>query len=350
MIRSYKWMKISGLFLLFLLTVACSPAEEPVKMVPVVEDGWWDIGPEPDLTPLGLQPEGPYDVQPNQPNDHHIFRDVNGTWHLWACVRGTEVGRILAHWRADSLEQSPWEFTGEVIRANKEAGESLIEWKGLEFIQSPYVVETDTLFYMFYGGYATGLDPSGDTTTNYSWMENQISLMTSPDGVSWERHRNSRGYSRVFAGPGAARDPVFRKFGDTWYCYYCGHHNWDRTCGAIYVRSSRDLINWSDWHIAHYDKESEMERWLPESPQVVYRKGYYYLFRTHGPEGGVYVYRSEDPMNFGHGDVTGRFVTRLDGITAPEIFVAPDGTEYISNITDGKRYGIRLTRLRWVTE
>lgn len=343
-------MKITGLVFLIVAFISCNNDPQTVKLVPEVVGAWRVIGPEPDLTDLGLQPAGPHTVQPNQPNDHHMFRDIYGKWHLWACVRRTAVGRILAHWSADSLTQSPWVFTGEIIRADKKAGESLIEWRGQEFIQSPYVVKENGTFYMFYGGYATGLDPDGDTTTNYSWMENQISLMTSSDGVNWVRHRDEDGFSRVFAGPGAARDPVFRKFGDTWYSYYCGHHNWDRTCGAIYVRTSKDLIHWSDWQIAHYDKESEHRGWLPESPQVVYKKGYYYLFRTHGPEGGVYVFRSKNPMNFGQGDVSEYFVTRLEGVIAPEIFEDEEGNEYISNIRNGSEYGITMAGLKWKAE
>lgn len=337
---------------IFLLSCKNEPktdyAQRPSKLVPVIEGDWWMIGPEPDLTELGLQPELS-NVQPNQPNDHHVFQDTEGQWHLWACVRGTAIGRILAHWEADSLTQSPWHFTGDIIRADKSAGESLVEWHGQEFIQSPYIIEHQDSFFMFYGGYSTGMNPSGDTTTNYSHTENQISLMTSSNGRDWTRYTDARGYSRLFAGPGAARDPVVKKFGNLWYIYYCGHHNWDRTCGAIYVRTSEDLNHWSDWKIAHYDKTHENQKWLPESPQVVYRDGYYYLFRTHGLEGGTYVFRSREPVNFGHGDVSELFVTRFD-IIAPEIITDKKGNEYITNISSGGIFGIRMTRLNWVRE
>jgi hypothetical protein len=77
------------------------------------------------------------------------------------------------------------------------------------------------------------------------------------------------------------------------------------------------------------------------------------MFRTHGPEGGTYVYRSEDPMDFGRGDLTGPEVCRLPDVVAPEIVVAPDGREYISNIAvpdPDVRYSIRLRRLEWVPE
>ncbi len=203
---------------------------------------------------------------------------------------------------------------------------------------------------MFYGGYDSGLDADGDSTglnPDYDTVEKQISLMLSDDGYDWQRHQNADGYSRVFVGPGAARDPCVRRFGDLWYCYYCGHHNRDRTCGAIYVRTSANLVQWSDWKIAHYDKSHEGDRWLPESPHVVEHGGFYYLFRTHSDSGGTVIFRSDDPRNFGHGDVSDRAVAWFD-VIAPELFSDNAGNQYISKIYDPRRgWSIWLARLDW---
>lgn len=346
-LKHINYLVVIVCFMVFI--ISCAEIDS-VKLIPTIDGEWWDIGPEPDLTSLGLQPSKSK-WQPNQPNDHHIFQDKYGKWHLWACVRGTKVGRILVHWDADSVTQSPWRYTEEVIRCDRNAGESLVEWQNQEFLQSPYIVKENDKYYMFYGGYDTGLDPHGNKINpaeDYDSAEKQICLMISDDGVKWERYKNEEGYSRVFVGPGAARDPCFVKFGDTWYAYYCGHHHWDRTCGALYVRMSKDLIHWSDWKIAQYDKASENRKWLPESPCVVQKGEWYYLFRTHGPKGGVYVYRSKDPLNFGQGDVSDYFVTRFDTMIACEIIEDEKGNEYISNITDGKKYGIRLAELKWI--
>ena len=157
--------KINILFLtitfFFLACNSHAPKYHEIKLVPVIEGEFWQIGPEPDLTPLGLQPQQS-NVQPNQPNDHHIFKAKDNRWHLWACVRGTKVGRIFCHWQANVLTQSPWTFTDEIIRADNNFGESLVEWKGQEFIQSPFIVKNHEKYFMFFGGYDCGISPWGE--------------------------------------------------------------------------------------------------------------------------------------------------------------------------------------------
>ena len=340
-----------ALCIIILLTAGCQHLRKEVLLKPVIDSDWWIIAPEPDLTGLGLQPDPDTTSRMNETNDHHIFRTGDGTWHLWACVRRTAVGRILAQWTADSLTQSPWTFTGKIIRASKTAGESLVDWYGQEFIQSPFIVQSDDVYYMFYGGYSTGVDPEGRPTTDYNRTENQISLMFSQDGEEWIRHQDERGYSRIFTGPGAVRDPCIVHFNDTWYAYYAGHHNCDRHTAGIYVRTSPDLMNWSDWSIAQFDSScvSLPNRWQPESPFVISMQGYYYLFRTHGKTGaGTYVFRSKDPADFGDPDPDDKLVCTLP-VIAPEIITDDRGNQYISNIRGPEGYGIRLARLRWET-
>jgi hypothetical protein len=307
------------------------------------------IAPAPDLMPHGLQPaEGTPGREINHPNDHTVFQARDGTWHIWTCVRHTNVGRVLCHWETDDFFSAPWRLRRDVIRADRTAGESRVDYKGQEFIQSPVVVLHEGRYYMLYGGYATGLDAAGRPTGNYDRMENQLSLMTSPDGRNWTRHRNVQGFSRVFAGPGAVRDPCVVKFGDTWFCYYAGHHDADRDNVAIYVRTSPDLVNWSEWRIVH--KDTNIAGLIPsqshESPFVVERDGYYYLFRTLGRHKGVLVFRSRDPFDFGTGDMRDRAITHLP-LMAPEIVTGPDGQDYITSILDETGFHIRIFSLRW---
>lgn len=318
---------------------------------PVIASDWWDVAPPPDLRPLDLQPaEGVPGVDCLHPNDHTIFRDAEGRWQLWACVRLAKCGRLLARWEADELTPSPWRFTGEIIRADRSAGESRIDWRGEEFIQSPFGVFHAGDWYLFFGGYASGHDPRGEPTADYNRMENQLCLLTSPDGRTWTRHRDAEGRSRVFAGPGAVRDPWIGWLDGRWFCYYAGHHDEDRTKAGIYVRTSADLITWSDWRIAQYDPRLD-HRGRPiiaESPFVVARDGWYYLFRTHGTTPGTHVYASRDPFCFGQdaAEVDGDLITTLPDVIAPEVISTPQG-DYLTNVRAPDGWRIRMARLVW---
>ncbi len=322
-----------------------------VVLRPVIDGDWRVIAPPPDLSAI-LPERNREAVRDRQPNDHHLFQDRLGVWHLWACVRQTEVGRVLAHWISPSLEASPWAFTGELIRADRNAGESLVAWKDQEFIQSPYFVEHDGLFYMFYGGYATGYDIHGEPTLDYGAMQNQISLMTSPDGRTWTRHRDDRDYSRVFVGPGAARDPVVRNFDGVWHMYYTGHHNADVNTESIYVRTSTNLLDWSDWSVAHFVDPAFRSSRTCESPEVVERNGRYYLFRSGGytgdGNGTCAVFVSDDPKDFGTGgDGRAHYVCNIEA-HAGEIVHDDSGREFITRIYDPDiGYAIQLAPLRW---
>lgn len=331
-------------------------ATQPLKLRPRIDGPWWVIAPKPSLDdrlPL-LSTDYPSagERERNQPNDHHLFQAADGSWQLWACVRRTPVGRLLVNWEADSLDASPWRLSGRVIRADRDAGESMVEWHGEEFLQSPYVVHENGRYFLFYGGYDTGRDSDGEPTDDYDRVEKQICLMTSSDGHRWERHCDARGRSRVCAGPGAARDECIVRFGDIWYMYYTGHHDRNRNQGAIYVRTSEDLIHWSHWRIAEQNTADERP-FIPESPVVVQRGGAYYLFRTHGPRHGTYVFRSDDPLDFGCGCATERsphYVCHLP-IIAPEIVTDAGGAEYITRIDDAVHgYRIRMARLTWTEE
>lgn len=321
-------------------------------MTPRIISPWTTIAPAPDLTPHGLQPtHGEPGLEINHPNDHTLFQDDAGHWHLWACVRHTRVGRVLAHWSSPKLLQAPWKLEPDVIRCDRTAGESRVEWRDQEFLQSPFVVQHAGQWWMIYGGYDTGFDRHGQPTDDYNRQEKQLCLMTSPNGREWTRHHNTEGLSRLFWGPGAVRDPMVGHFGGRWIAYYSGHHDQDRNRAGIYARESDDLLTWSDWHLVHFDERPgpSGKPFHPESPFVVQRQGRYYLFRTHGHVRGCQVFVSDDPLSFGLNaqECEARRVAHLPAIIAPEILQLPDGRQYITTITDGQRYGIRIAELRW---
>lgn len=312
---------------------------------PVLDGDSWIIGPSPDLTKLLPAPQG--DPSLHECVDHHLFQSADSAWHLWGCIRKTVVGRILYHWEGASLTGGPWRSTGELFRADNQAGESLNDWGDEEWLQSPFVIRVNGTYYMFYGGHSTGADASGTPVPSKDPRTAcQICLMISADGRTWTRHRDANGHSRLFVGPGETRDPCLLKVGDLWHLYYAGYHDDDPHQAGFYLRTSTDLIHWSDWRLVHQAPQYGDGQWNTECPHVVFREGYYYLFRTVDyTSANTHVFRSEDPTDFGIGDAGDKHVGPI-AVAAPEIVVDEGGTEYITSNHD-LHGGTRLCRLRW---
>jgi hypothetical protein len=319
-----------------------------MTLQPHTTGDWWTIAHKPELPELPLL-STEFTSTPEHTRSEPCDQAANGVWQLWACVRRTRVGRLLVNWESDELLRPEWKLTGRVIRADRTAGESMVDWHGEEFLQSPFVVKHDSRYWMIYGGYDRGVDIHGNPTSNYDLQEKQSCLMTSVDGIEWQRHRDGLGRSRVFMGPGSVRDQCVVNLGGAWYVYYAGHHDQNRDKAAIYARTSPDLLHWSDWRIVE-NNTADTRHFECESPAVVERDGIYYLFRTHGPRHGSYVFASTDPLDFGTGYATESsptFVCHLP-VIAPEVIVDEQGSEYLSRIDDPcEGYAVRLCRLRW---
>lgn len=317
------------------------------KLRPVLDGDWWLIGPSPDLEKQ-LGPSMPPEAgkEHNAVVDHHVFHDHVGLWHLWACVRATACGRVLYHWTSPRLAASPWTASGEVIRCDRVAGEALDSYGGQEWMQSPYVVNEGGTFYMFYGGHTTGVGPDGLPAHGVEDRnECQICLMTSPDGRNWTRHRDERGYSRVFTGPGEARDPCVINIGGLWYCYYAGYEPGERFRPGFYARTSTDLIHWSPAKCIHRDLKLAGGRWDHECPHVVQRDGYFYLFRTENYYNlKSHVFRSEDPLDFGV-DSGEKYLCPFPA-AAVEVIVDGEGKEYVTSV-HRPPVGAEMCRLTW---
>jgi hypothetical protein len=299
-----------------------------VHCIPVLEGDPWHITGYPDLGELA---EG----QEHEVVDHAIWQALDGKWQCWACVRKTRVGRLLYAWEGDSLEQPDWEPMGVAMRVDRSRGESVNDWVGEEWIQAPHVIRHADLYYMFYGAHNTELG------------ECQICLATSADGRRFERHVNGQGFSRVFVGPGEVRDPMVRRIGDRWVCYYTGHDTGKRRPCKVYARSSHNLIDWSEFREVSWGGfTSGADLWSAECPHVIVRDGYYYLFRTseYRAPARTHVYCSRDPFDFGLGSDS-KLVATLR-LAAPEVMCIGDQC-YISTVEDLKG-GIQVFKLGWL--
>ena len=328
---------------------------DKIKLKPILDGNAWLIGANPGLGAL----QGDRVDKNGRPIlqecvDHHIFKADDGRWHLWGCIRGTKIGRLLYHWRAASLEQSNWEQTGEIIRCDRHSGESVNDWNAEEWIQSPYVVADDGVYYMLYGGHASGQTPDDSVMVSPTrpFIDCQICLMTSPDGINWQRRKNPDGASALFVGPGEARDPCVIRIDGIWHVYYTGHQIvGGRVVPAIFVRRSADLLDWSEPVAVHCDISGAFGDglWNTECPHVVLRGGYFYLFRTqHYASAKTHVFRSENPYDFGRSGAQSHYVCSI-AVAAPEIIIGDDGMEYISS-NDDLSGGTKLCRLKWVKD
>jgi hypothetical protein len=172
--------------------------------------------------------------------------------------------------------------------------------------------------------------------------------MISEDGRHWERYRNSRGGSRLFAGPGEARDPCVVRIGDAWHMYYAGYESGDPLQPGIYLRTSSELLNWSSPSLVHRSNQHGVGRWTHECPLVVQRGEAFYLFRTEDYDHArTHVFWSEDPTDFGVDQTAGENYLGLFPLAAPELIVDEGGAEYITSCHDLLK-GIHICRLAWV--
>ena len=203
-------------------------------------------------------------------NDHCIVKG-NGEYHLFGITSFTSYPydeRLFVHGVGKSLSE-PLEEVGTVINTGT------LAW-------SPCVVEKDGYYYIFYG-------PSPSK------------MAISPDFCEWF------GYPlHIENEPPMAvhRDHFVMKVDDTYYMYVTGIK--DRQ-GCISVCSSPDLLNWKfeGYALTCGSRAPLTPAWgATESPFIVKRGEYYYLFVTYTDcseenYNNTLVFASKDPLNFG---------------------------------------------------
>ena len=284
------------------------------------EDGWWEIAGNPDLGSLTGEKQAPVDFA--------VWQAADGTWQLWSCIRGTKeegVTRLFYRWEGKHLTDSDWEPKGIAMRGDPEYGER----RG--GMQAPYVIKQDGEYLMFYG----------------DWVN--ICLATSRDGKTFERASiDGKGPQLFTEGEGNnARDAMLIDVDGVWHCYYSAMPDEQ---GAMFVRKSKDLRDWSDSKaLKVVSGGSPGKMWYhAECPHVVPHDGYYYLFRTSNYYGKpiTTVYRSLDPTYFGIDDDS-KIVATLP-VAAPEV-IRHEGRLYLAALKP-RLDGIRITTLEFVPE
>ena len=306
--------------MVMVLSIAVAPAtpntaEEASPQKPVIAGSWKRITTMPDLAELaGSQPRRQHVV------DHGIAQDAEGNWRLWACLRGTSVGRLLYGWKSDELFAEGWEPLGVVARAEPRFGERVKE-NGEETIGAPFFLKEGDTWYCFYhsGG---------------------IRVMTSTDGVHFERAMDWGPNGNRTDIPGG-RDVTIMKHDGTFYSYATVTTP-DGKRGYIVAATSTDLKQWEDRGIVCEATAGENGRVSAESPFVLFKDGFFYLWRSSSHDFKTYIYRSADPLDFAPGSDDKLIATVK--LKAPEVIQQGDRW-FITDLHDFQ--GIRMSELLW---
>ena len=263
------------------------------------------------------------EAEPWYINDHCFVQGPDRRWHMFGITHAEPANPLdekhFAHAVADKLTQSPWEKRPFALSAEWEPWRESHLW-------APHVIRHNGLYYMFY---CAG-DPDH---TKY-----KLHLATSKDLKAWTRHPKNPMVVDGFD----ARDPMLLKVGREWVMYYTANEKPEGGRHIVAYKTSRNLTDWGERKVAFTDPMSGTFGGPTESPFVVRRGRYYYLFI--GPrEGydGTDVFRSESPWQWGLGDQCGHFPAH-----AAEVVRDTDGKWYLSRCGWG-RGGLYLAPLEW---
>ncbi|WLQ63645.1 family 43 glycosylhydrolase [Streptomyces glycanivorans] len=258
---------------------------------------------------------------PRYLNDHTLI-NARGRWHLFAIVGDSAppggspdsaAETSFAHASAPG-PHGPWTGHPDALVVDP-------SYFGEEHLWAPHVVEADGRFWMFYAaGGASGA---------------AINLATSTDLFTWTREPSGP----LFRGI-VARDPMVLRVGGEWVMYYTelsgpgGHH-------VVACRRSADLRNWGDPRVVFTDASTDATVSVTESPYVVERDGWYYLFI--GPRNGYEgtdVLASRDPFGFGLAGSVGH-------VPGHAVEVVRDGETWYASAAGWFRNGLYMAPLSW---
>lgn len=263
-------------------------------------------------------------------SDFSLIKDRRGSWH---CIGTFGVGRdgsgngyalsdgyTLFHAEGPSLT-SPMALRDKIpygIRTPQ------------AFMWAPGVAwdrrrQTAYLFYFHYYGWENGKQTLPEEVCC------RVLTSSSPDLSRWKPYDGGQLPSTNMAFR-VQDDRDFCVFWDgrlkTYLIYYCcssTYKGYPGLAGVVHVRTSKDLIHWSEPRTVMGPPPNDTHGYS-ESPFVLYRDGYYYLWVSGIDYSHTSLYISEDPFNFG--DAIENRIEEQPG-HAPEI-VRERGVDYMA--------------------
>jgi arabinan endo-1,5-alpha-L-arabinosidase len=256
-------------------------------------------------------------------NDHCFIRGANRMWHMYGITHqepaNPEDEDNLAHAVAMSLTQKPWDKKPFALTADWDTWKETHLW-------APHVVFNKGKYYMYYCS-------GGKQNTKY-----EIHLATSTDLWTWTRHPKNP----MVVDGWDARDPMVLRVGNKWVMYYTATSKPEGGNHLVAYCTSTDLVKWTKKGVAFLDPSEGTYGGPTESPFVVHRGDYYYLFC--GSREGYSttgVFRSKDPFHFSVEDQVGSINSH-----AAEVIQDTDGKWYVSHCGWGQG-GLYLAPLYW---
>ena len=169
--------------------------------------------------------------------------------------------------------RGPWTRQPFALTADPAAGESHI-W-------APHAVYANGVSHLFY---------AAGTPDHAAY---RMHLATSADLVHWTRSPANPLFTDGFD----ARDPMVTRIGGRWVMYYTANSTPAGGNHQVAYRTSTDLRHWSGKQVAFEHPASGTFGGPTESPFVINRDGWWYLFVCCEPGyRDTRVYRSRNPL------------------------------------------------------